>query len=188
MLSGSYDGRPNFLAGRSSSSGCLQPFGSPCSPLLFEPAPGYASKVSTPDTPGKRLTPWEAAAKSPLGLVDDAFLPQIIHESVSANVMSAARRKTLPEPTAAWKSVSGVPGIPGSYKGMPEKRPSGIATVPKNVISAPSMQCGYQLRYPYSSQHSITDSRPVSLDTRSEYGMSTFRSANYNAYPRVWKR
>eukprot|EP00079_Xenopus_tropicalis_P020481 XP_012811413.1 PREDICTED: synaptopodin-2 [Xenopus tropicalis] len=188
-MMGSYDGRPNFLVGRSSSSGCLQAIGSPSSPLLFEPAPGYVTKpVLTPDTPGKRPTPWEAAAKSPLGLVDDAFFPQTIHKSVSANVMSAARRKTLPEPTVVRKSVSGVPAIPGPYKGIPERRPSGIAMVPKNVISAPSFQCGYQLRYPYSSQHSITDPRPVLLDTRSEYGTSTVRNTNYNAYPRVWKR
>ncbi|MEE6461690.1 hypothetical protein FKM82_001377 [Ascaphus truei] len=181
------DGRSLSLPGRSYSSGCLQPFGSPSPPILFEPAPGYVSKpVATPDMPGKRLTPWEAAAKSPLGLVDDAFVPHTMQESIAANVVSAARRKTLPEPPASWKPVSNMPPAPGSYvyKGMSERKPIGITAVPKSVVSALPLLCGYQLRYPYSSQHSTTDP----FDTRSEYCMSSVRNTNYNSYPRAWRR
>ncbi|KAM4808334.1 synaptopodin-2 [Rhinophrynus dorsalis] len=180
------DGRSKSFLGRSSSSGYVQPFGSPSSPMLFEPAPGYVGKpITTPDTPGKKLTPWEAAAKSPLGSVDDAFLPQSIHESITANVVSAARRKTLPEPPTAWKPLT---QGSYSYKGVSDRRSIGTATVPKSVVSAPSFQCGYQLRYPYSSQHSITDPNLVPLDTRSEYSLSTARNTNYNVYPRAWRR
>ncbi|XP_075705720.1 synaptopodin-2-like [Rhinoderma darwinii] len=187
---GSYtekDGRSTSFTARSFSSASSQPFGTTLSPTLFEPAPGYDGKsTATPDTPGKRLTPWEAATKSPLGLVDDAFLPQTMHKSVSANVVSAARRKTLPEPPAAWKSTSTLPPSNSAY--AYRSRPTSISTVPKNVVSAPSMQCGYQLRYPYPGSHSMINTGSVPLETRSEYCMSTGRNANFNPYPRAWRR
>ncbi|XP_056421706.1 synaptopodin-2 isoform X2 [Hyla sarda] len=175
------DGRSMSFPARSFSSASSQPFGSPLSPTLFEPAPGYIGKsASTPETPGKRLTPWEAAAKSPLGFVDDAFL----HESISANVVSAARRKTLPEPPAAWKSSSTLPST--NSANVYRSRPS-ISTLPKNVVSAPSLQCGYQLRYSCPSSHSMTNAGSLPLETRSEYCMSTGRNPNFNPYPRAWR-
>ncbi|XP_069834547.1 synaptopodin-2 [Dendropsophus ebraccatus] len=174
------DGRSMSFPARSLSSASSQPFGSPLSPTLFQPAPGYVGKsAATPETPGKRLTPKETA----LWFVDDTFLPQTMHESVSANVVSAARRKTLPEPPAAWKS-STLPPPNSAY--AYRSRPS-ISTVPKNVVSAPSMQCGYQLRYSYPSSHSMTNAGTVPLETRSEYCMSTGRNPNFNPYPRAWR-
>ncbi|KAG8454034.1 hypothetical protein GDO86_000606, partial [Hymenochirus boettgeri] len=185
----SYDGRPHLFLGRSSSSGIIQSFRSPSSPLLFEPSPDYITRqVSTPDTPSRRMTPWKAATISPLGLVNDPFMTQTIHESVSANVVSAARRKTLPGSSGAWKSASNAQAGTGLYMGYPDRKLSGAATVPKNIISAPSFQCGYQLRYPYSSQHSIKNPNSVPLETRSEYGMPIARNTNYNALPRAWRR
>ncbi|KAM3936808.1 synaptopodin-2-like [Leptodactylus fuscus] len=179
------DGRSISFPARSFSSASSQPFGSPLSPALFEPAPGYIGKsATTPETPGKRLTPWEAATKSSLGFVDDAFLPQTMHESVSANVVSAARRKTLPEPPTAWKSSSTLPPTNSAY--TYRSRPS-ITTTPQNVVPAPSMQCGYQLRYPYPSSYSMKNAGSVPLETRSEYGMSTGCNPNFNPYPRAWR-
>ncbi|XP_072261873.1 synaptopodin-2 isoform X2 [Pyxicephalus adspersus] len=184
------DGRSMSFPARSLSSASSQPFGSPISPMLFQPAPGYGGKsATTPETPGKKITPWEAAAKSPLGFVDDAFMPQNVHESVSANVVSAARRKTLPGPPEAWKTTPNVSSTsPYAHRGLYENKRNSISTVPKNVVSAPSLQCGYQLRHPYASTHSITNVRPVPLDTRSEYGMSTSHNPNFNPYPRAWRR
>ncbi|CAH2300681.1 synaptopodin-2 [Pelobates cultripes] len=183
--------RSMSFPGRSFSYGCIQPLASPSSPLLFEPSPGYASRPSsTPDTPGKKLTPWEAAAKSPLGLVDDAFMLQDIHESISANIVSAARRKTLPGPPAAWKSTSKTPPGPTSYSygGLQGEKTSGVASFPKSVVSPPSFQCSYQLRHPYSSQSSITSPNNVPLCTRSEYCMSVTQNTNHNTHPRPWRR
>ncbi|XP_073495883.1 synaptopodin-2 isoform X2 [Phyllobates terribilis] len=180
------EGRSISFPARSFSSASSQPFGSPLSPSLFEPAPGYGyfgKSAATSEIPGKMLTPWEAATKSPLGFVDDAFLPQTIHESVSANVLSAARRKTLPEPPAAWKSTSTLP--PRNSASAYRSRPSS-STLPKNIVSAPSMQCGYQLRYPYPSSHS-TNVGSVPLETRSEYCMPTGSNPNFNPYPRAWR-
>ncbi|XP_016892774.1 synaptopodin-2 isoform X2 [Cynoglossus semilaevis] len=52
----------------------------------------------------KPLSPWEAASRHPLGLVDEAFSPRILHQSLASNICLAAQRKMLPEPPAEWKS------------------------------------------------------------------------------------
>ncbi|KAM9331444.1 synaptopodin-2 [Gastrophryne carolinensis] len=184
----SNDGRSMAFSARSYSTASSQPFASPISPKLFEPAPGYVRKSpTTPETPSKRLSPWEAAGRNPLGLVDDAFIPQTIHKSVSVNVVSAARRKTLPEPPASWKSTSSVPTSPYGHKSFFENKRYSFSAVPKNIITAPSLQCGYQVRHPYPSSLSFTNSRPAPLETRSEYGMPMGQNPNFNPYPRAWR-
>ncbi|KAF6738278.1 Synaptopodin-2 [Oryzias melastigma] len=50
----------------------------------------------------KTPTPWEAASRHPLGLVDEAF--QDLQQSLASNVHLAAQRKILPEPPAEWKA------------------------------------------------------------------------------------
>lgn len=51
----------------------------------------------------KPLTPWEAASRHPLGLVDEAFAFQDLQHALASNVHFAARRKILPEPPVEWK-------------------------------------------------------------------------------------
>ncbi|XP_034044523.1 synaptopodin-2-like [Thalassophryne amazonica] len=51
----------------------------------------------------KSPTPWEAASKSPIGSVDEAFLYRSLQSSVASNVKVAGQRKTLPEPPHEWK-------------------------------------------------------------------------------------
>lgn len=51
----------------------------------------------------KPLTPWEAASRHPLGLVDEAFAFQDLQESLASNVHLAARHKILPESPVEWK-------------------------------------------------------------------------------------
>ncbi|KAM6136587.1 synaptopodin-2 [Phoenicopterus ruber ruber] len=176
----SLPGRPSFISQAIS----------PTSPLIFQPAPDYFSKPDTAaDRPGKRLTPWEAAARSPLGLVDEAFGPQNMQESIAANVVSAARRKTLPEPPDEWKQkVSYEPSAPSGSVALGGKQ-SGIVSPPKSSLSAPSAttQAGSQLQYAYCSQRSRTDPDIMSMDSRSDYCLSTADS-NYNPQPRGWRR
>lgn len=164
---------------------------SPTSPLIFQPAPDYFSKPDTAaDRPGKRPTPWEAAAKSPLGLVDEAFGPQSMQESIAANVVSAARRKTLPEPPDEWKQkVSYEPPAPSGSVALLGGKQSGIISPQKSSLSVPNatMQGGSQLQYAYCSQRSRTDPDIMSMDSRSDYGVSTADS-NYNPQPRGWRR
>uniref|UniRef100_A0A8C8STB9 Synaptopodin 2 n=1 Tax=Pelusios castaneus TaxID=367368 RepID=A0A8C8STB9_9SAUR len=146
----SLPGRPSSLTSRAMS---------PVSPVMFLPDPGYFNKPAAADKPGKRLTPWEAAAKSPLGLVDDAFGPQNIQESIVANVVSAACRKTLPEPPDDWKQrVSSVPPAPSVHASLTSfgRKQSGITSPPKSSMSAPSstFQCGSRLQSAYYGQRS----------------------------------
>lgn len=52
----------------------------------------------------KPPTPWEAASRHPLGLVDEAFAHQDMQQCIASNLRSAAHRKMLPEPPAEWKA------------------------------------------------------------------------------------
>ncbi|XP_015261410.1 PREDICTED: synaptopodin-2 [Gekko japonicus] len=166
---------------------------SPASPVTFQSATDYFGKPPPAvDKPGKRLTPWEAAAKSPLGLVDDAFGPQTIQESIVANVVSAARRKTLPAPPDDWKQkVAYQPPAPSAHAKLAafgRSHPAAISPA-KSTISAPSstMRCGSPLQYAYYGQRARTDPDMVSMDSRSDYCLSVVDS-NYNPYPKGWKR
>ncbi|XP_070712722.1 synaptopodin-2 [Pempheris klunzingeri] len=51
----------------------------------------------------KPLSPWEAASRSPIGSVDEAFVFQSFPSSVAANVKAAGHRRSLPEPPDEWK-------------------------------------------------------------------------------------
>ncbi|KAG8014757.1 Synaptopodin-2 [Nibea albiflora] len=51
----------------------------------------------------KPLSPWEAASKSPIGSVDEAFVFQSLPSSVASSVKAAGHRRSLPEPPDEWK-------------------------------------------------------------------------------------
>lgn len=51
----------------------------------------------------KPLTPWEAASRSPLGSVDEAFELQGQPSSVASSVVLAGQHRSLPEPPDEWK-------------------------------------------------------------------------------------
>ncbi|NXK97320.1 SYNP2 protein, partial [Formicarius rufipectus] len=186
---GRSSGRSLSLPGRPSSF--ISRAMSPTSPLTFQPAPDYFSKPDpAADKPGKRLTPWEAAARSPLGLVDEAFGPQNMQESIAANVVSAARRKTLPEPPDEWKQkVSSEPAGPSGSGAVPGRRHSGAGSAQKGSLLAPGApeQAGSHLQHPYCTQRSRTDPDVMAVDSRSDYCFSTADS-NYNPQPRGWRR
>lgn len=77
------------------------------------PSPGHLSPVSTPgvlpiqrqtsfqEKVHKPLTPWEAASRSPIGSVDEAFL--FLPSSAATNAKAAKHRGSLPEPPEEWK-------------------------------------------------------------------------------------
>ncbi|XP_030644113.1 synaptopodin-2 [Chanos chanos] len=71
----------------------------------YNPPQGpYERQGSWLDQPNKSPSPWEAAARSPLGLVDEAFAFQNIPPPTAPHVRPAAHRKSLPEPpTEGWK-------------------------------------------------------------------------------------
>ncbi|XP_074084417.1 synaptopodin-2 [Macrotis lagotis] len=160
--------------------------------LMFQPSPSYPSKpVGEPAKVNKRLTPWEAAAKSPLGLVDDAFGPRTIQESIMANVVFAAQRKSLPEPLDDWKiRVSSAPQAQKSNLGSFYRSENGIPSLLKNTKATTYASSQYEAPLPYSTYYvkpSRTGFERMNMETKSEYGFS-FRDGNYNPHPRGWKR
>uniref|UniRef100_A0A3Q2Q074 Synaptopodin 2 n=1 Tax=Fundulus heteroclitus TaxID=8078 RepID=A0A3Q2Q074_FUNHE len=84
--------------------------------LPQRPSPGLLSPLSAPGAQPafsatqrqtsfsrKPPTPWEAASKSPIGSVDEAFVFQSPLSSVASDVMAAAHQRSLPEPPEEWK-------------------------------------------------------------------------------------
>ncbi|XP_066508739.1 synaptopodin-2 [Hoplias malabaricus] len=92
--------RSMSLPRRHSSVSTMSPVSSPG----FYPTRGPMDRqMSCVEQPQKSPSPWEAAARSPLGLVDEAFIPQSFQQSITASIRSAAHRKSLPEPPLEWK-------------------------------------------------------------------------------------
>uniref|UniRef100_W5N479 Synaptopodin 2 n=1 Tax=Lepisosteus oculatus TaxID=7918 RepID=W5N479_LEPOC len=166
----------------------LPGYDSPVSSPLFQPAKGPLERqTSWLDRGSKPPTPWEAAARSPLGLVDEAFSFQNIQKSIASNVISAAQRKTLPEPPAEWKErVSYEPSLQSRnrfYGQLGSMSPS------RSIASAPASSSlyGFPFKYSYQPQKSVTESNI--MDIRSDYGAygRSINTPNYNVYPRAWK-
>ncbi|XP_016526931.1 synaptopodin 2-like protein isoform X2 [Poecilia formosa] len=96
------------------------------------PSPGFLSPLSTPGVhtaffPAQRqtsfhrkpLSPWEAASRSPMGSVDEAFVFQSPMSSIASDVMAAAHHRSLPEPPEDWKrrvSLDSAPVSKGHYE------------------------------------------------------------------------
>ncbi|KAM6940203.1 synaptopodin-2 [Xenentodon cancila] len=98
--------------GRSRSLSLPQRLSSRTYPGLLSPGstPGLQpyflstqKQTSFPEKVRKPPTPWEAASKTPLGSVDEAFTFQSFPSSVASAVKAAAHRKSLPEPPDEWK-------------------------------------------------------------------------------------
>uniref|UniRef100_G1PD70 Synaptopodin 2 n=1 Tax=Myotis lucifugus TaxID=59463 RepID=G1PD70_MYOLU len=148
-------------------------------PALRHPA----QPASGPEGAHRRLAPWEAAAESPLGLVEEAFRPRDIRDSVVANVVSAARRKVLPAPTEGWgDGLPHAPKAPMASVGLCGSREYHGAPLPNSSVPTHSQWLHASYRQP-----SRNDSWMTSLETRSEYCLSA-AEGNYNPYPRGWRR
>ncbi|XP_067895463.1 synaptopodin-2-like isoform X2 [Heterodontus francisci] len=143
----------------------------------------------------KKLTPWDAASQSAVGSVEEAFSSRNIQESIAKNIVSAARRKTLPEPPEEWKArVAYVPPLPSSYSSVATfhaRRPSSITSSVKTIASIPAatIQESSMYKQPLNYQRSLTDS-DMSTGAYSEHETSGKQVAdpNYNPYPRGWKK
>ncbi|XP_059551551.1 synaptopodin-2 [Myotis daubentonii] len=142
-----------------------------------------AQPAAGPEGAHRRLAPWEAAAESPLGLVEEAFWPRDIRDSVVANVVLAARRKVLPAPTGGWGD--GLPHAlqaPTASVGLCGSREYHGAPLPNSSVPTHSQWLHASYRQP-----SRNDSWMTSLETRSEYCLSA-AEGNYNPRPRGWRR
>lgn len=152
------------------------------------------SATNIPDTSFKKVTPWDAASQSVVGSVEEAFSKRNIQSSIAKNIVSAARRKTLPEPPEEWKArVAYVPPLPSSYSSLSTfnvRRPSSITSSLKSSSTpVPNIHGSSMHQQPLSYQQSLTDS-DMSTGAYSDYESSSKQVAgsNYNPYPRGWKK
>ena len=125
----------------------LRPLHSPTTPPFFGGPPRFQASLKLPpqrqaslqDGPSKAPTPWEAACRSPLGLVDEAFSFQSVPASVAPGLRAAGPRRSLPQPPADWthRVALEVPCSPGPRRANCQPRPAG---------HAPPAHCGPPFR------------------------------------------
>ncbi|XP_035283525.1 synaptopodin-2 [Anguilla anguilla] len=105
---------------------------------LSAPGPqpfGGARQVSWLEKGYKPPTPWQAACRSPFGLVDEAFSLRNLQQSIAYTVKTAAQRKALPEPPEEWKARVSYEPPPGN--GARFRPPPAFASPSKSTASAP---------------------------------------------------
>ncbi|XP_030635048.1 synaptopodin-2 [Chanos chanos] len=142
------------------------------------------------DKSHKPPTPWEAAARHPLGLVDEAFAFQSLPQSIASSVHSAAQRKLLPEPPAEWKAKVAYEPPPKSQGFVPNRSPQSFCSPTKSTASAPAtpMPYGSPVRQP-QPQRSMTEvnlgsSSWTHQETKRPPGQPGYRSA----YKTYWRQ
>ncbi|XP_067117409.1 synaptopodin-2 [Osmerus mordax] len=143
----------------------------------------------------KPPTPWEAASRHPLGLVDEAFAFQNLQQAIASNVRSAAQRKLLPEPPAEWKarvSSQAVPKTQSSWNQSRSKAPLCPFLSPtKSTASAPAVPAGFRsLPRQWLPQRSVTEANIRASGSRPEYrsplGQVSYK-ATYNTTSHPWR-
>nr|XP_046236642.1 synaptopodin-2 isoform X2 [Scatophagus argus] len=149
----------------------------------------------------KPLTPWEAASRHPLGLVDEAFAVQDLQQTIASNIRLAAQRKVLPDPPAEWKERVSyrAPQKTGSHTwSQSQSRCQSRAPLPsfvsptRSTVSTPASQAGYRsLPRQWQPQRSAAESHLGTSVSYSEHkwplGKQTYKSV-YTSNTRSWKR
>ncbi|KAF0029392.1 hypothetical protein F2P81_018497 [Scophthalmus maximus] len=161
--------------------------------------PTWAAK--TVEKVHKPLSPWEAASRHPLGLVDEAFASQNLHQTLASNIHLAAQRKMLPEPPAEWKagmSYQAPPKTGSQTWSQSQSRSHSRAPLPsfasptKGGVSSAAGHAGYRsLPRQWQPQRSVTQANlepPVSSsDHKRPLGKQTYKSV-YTSNTWSWRR
>ncbi|XP_040886855.1 synaptopodin-2 isoform X2 [Toxotes jaculatrix] len=147
----------------------------------------------------KPPTPWEAASRHPLGLVDEAFTYQNLHQTLASNIRLAAQRKILPEPPAEWKarvSYQSQQKTGSQTWSQSQSRSQSRAPLPsfvsptKSAVSTPTAHAGYRsLPRQWQPQRSVTEANlgpSVSSSTR-PLGKQTYKSV-FTSNTWSWRR
>ncbi|XP_041821325.1 synaptopodin-2 isoform X2 [Chelmon rostratus] len=149
----------------------------------------------------KPITPWEAASRHPLGLVDEAFAFQNLQQTLASNVRLAAQRKMLPEPPVEWKAKVSyqAPQKTGSHTwSQSQSRSQSRAPLPsfvsptRSTISIPASNAGYRsLPRQWQPQRSAAQANVGPSVSYTEYkrplGKQTYKSVcTSNTWS--WKR
>ncbi|XP_051523318.1 synaptopodin-2-like isoform X2 [Myxocyprinus asiaticus] len=104
----------------------------------------------------KPLTPWEAASRHPLGLVDAAFAFLDLPQSIESNLHYAEQSKLLLKPPAEWKAK--VAHEPKNLKESLSQLPLSFLSPTKSTASAPAGPILYQSPFRHcQSQRSLTE-------------------------------
>lgn len=82
------------------SVGFLSPVAEPGIRTPFRAAP---RQTSVQEKPRKPLSPWEAASRSAVGSVDEAFVQPGRGSPFASSIVAAGSRGALPEPPEEWK-------------------------------------------------------------------------------------
>lgn len=133
----------------------------------------------------KRLSPWEAASRHPLGLVDEAFSLQDLQQDLVSSIRSAAQRRNLPEPPAEWTAkvsyqAQQKPGTWSPIRSQSRAPLPSFAPPTRNPVPAPT---GYrslprQWRDPGTSLSCSEVRRPV--------GQQAYKSVYANSMSWGW--
>ncbi|XP_022614460.1 synaptopodin-2-like isoform X2 [Seriola dumerili] len=149
----------------------------------------------------KPPSPWEAASRHPLGLVDEAFAFQNLHQTLASNIRLAAQRKMLPEPPVEWKARVSyqAPQKAGSQTwSQSQSRSQSRAPLPsfvsptKSAVSPPAGHAGYRsLPRQWQPQRFVTDANLGYSVSPSEHkrplGKQTYKSV-YTSNTWSWRR
>ncbi|XP_053347536.1 synaptopodin-2-like isoform X2 [Clarias gariepinus] len=133
----------------------------------------------------KPPTPWEAASRHPLGLVDEAFAHQDMHHSIASNLRSAANRRMLPEPPAEWKAKVAYDPPPKSQGWRMSQSSFSFLSPTKSTASAPASPVPYgshlrQSQPPRSMTEASLGSSMSGPQNRRSLGQSIYRSTYSN--------
>ncbi|XP_035274548.1 synaptopodin-2-like isoform X2 [Anguilla anguilla] len=162
-------------------------YGSPVTTPVFQPSWGPLERqASWLETGPKPPSPWEAACRSPLGLVDEAFARRGVQETVASGVRAAAQRRSLPEPPAEWRArvahearPEGAPPFGSPTRSTPAQYGPPFSS---QTRSTPA-HCGPPFRQ-YQPQRSVTGYAGPGCDYRRPLSQPGYRPM-YNA---AWRR
>ncbi|KAL7876052.1 hypothetical protein AOLI_G00110150 [Acnodon oligacanthus] len=137
----------------------------------------------------KPPTPWEAASRHPLGLVDEAFDFQDLQHSIATNLRSAAHRKLLPEPPADWKAKVAYEPPSKSQSWGTSRLSLPFLSPTKSTASAPAAPVPYgsplrQSQPPRSITEANLGASLVRPENKRILGQSSYKST----YSYTWRR
>ncbi|XP_075999984.1 uncharacterized protein synpo2a isoform X2 [Genypterus blacodes] len=150
----------------------------------------------------KPLSPWEAASRHPLGLVDEAFAFQNLKQTLISNVCSAAQRKMLPEPPAEWKarvSYQAPQKTASQTWSLGQSRSQSRAPLPsflsptKCIVSPPAGSAGYRsLPRQWQPRRCMTETNlghsRSSSESNRPFGKPSYKAVNTSSTTWSWKR
>lgn len=139
------------------------------------------------DRSRKSPTPWEAASRHPLGLVDEAFAFLDIQQSLASSLRYAAQSKILPDPPAEWKAKVAYEPLPKYQKDSLSQSPLSFLSPTKSTASAPSVPIPYGSPFrPCPAQRSMTEENlgPLQGDQKEmgAYGSRLYKDADSSTW------